>query len=93
MSLEDLDPIRRDCKVYILFSRNFSVRSRLLAQSEGQVLRVLGHEPVLVEEALERICNIYSERASVRNHCSPSDMSIGYPYQIQTSLDPRCASS
>jgi hypothetical protein len=25
MSLEDLDPIRRDCKVYILFSRNFSV--------------------------------------------------------------------
>jgi hypothetical protein len=25
MSLEDLDPIRRDCKVYILYSRNFSV--------------------------------------------------------------------
>lgn len=25
MSLEDLDPIRRDCRVYILFSRNFSV--------------------------------------------------------------------
>lgn len=24
-SLEDLDPIRRDCKVYILYSRNFSV--------------------------------------------------------------------
>jgi hypothetical protein len=27
MSLEDLDPIRRDCKVYILYSRNFSVSS------------------------------------------------------------------
>ena len=26
MSLEDLDPIRRDCKVYVLFSRNFSVQ-------------------------------------------------------------------
>lgn len=28
MSLEDLDPIRSDCKVYILFSRNYSVRVR-----------------------------------------------------------------
>ena len=35
-----------------------------------KVLRVLGHEAGLVEEAIERICNIYLERASVY---SPSD--------------------
>ena len=68
MSLEDLDPIRSDCKVYILFSRNYSVSVHLFSPSLYQVLRILGHELALVEEAVERIGNIYLERASVFPH-------------------------
>jgi len=75
------------------FHAIFRFSTALKERTNIEVLRILGHEAELVEEAVERICNIYLERASVYFPSDRINLILGDPHQIEASLHPRCPSA